>query len=59
MSKQVVEIFTGVDWRKWVAVFVLAAALVALPMLAEHLPGPLGSLFVQHAYACPVGGTCG
>src|SRR5688500_14266635 len=34
MSKQVAEILKGVDWRKFVAALVLAAALSGLPVLA-------------------------
>ncbi len=46
-------------WRKFVAAFVLAAALTGLPLLAANVPGPLSSIFAQPAYACPVSGTCG
>jgi hypothetical protein len=59
MNKQVAEVLKGVDWRKFVAALLLAAALSGLPVLADTMPGPLGSFFVQSAYACPVGGTCG
>ena len=56
MSKQVTTVR---NWRKVVAALVLTAALIGLPVLAEIAPGPLSSFFVQHAYACPVGGSCG
>ena len=45
--------------RKVVAALVLAAALTALPVLAANVPGPLGQVFAQPAYACPLGGDCG
>lgn len=47
------------NWRKIVAALVLAVALTSLPALASHVPGPLGNIFAQPAYACPMGGNCG
>lgn len=60
MSKQVAAVLKEVDWRKFVAALVLAAALTGLPLLAANVPGPLSTLFVQTAYAgCSQGGSCG
>ena len=49
------------DWRKIVYAFALAVALTSITLLAANVPGPIGSLFVETAYAdgCPSGGTCG
>jgi hypothetical protein len=59
MSKQSVVVRSQRNGRKFVAALVLAAALTGLPLLAANVPGPLSTFFVQQAYACPVGGTCG
>jgi len=47
------------NWRKMLAALVIAAVLTGLPVLAATVPGPLGNVFAQSAYACPVGGECG
>jgi hypothetical protein len=60
MSKQVTEVLRGVEWRKFVAALLLAAALSGLPLLTVNVPGPLSALFVQSVYAgCSQGGSCG
>lgn len=62
MSKQVAQVSPAPvvrNWRKAIAALVLAAALTGLPVLAANVPGPLSNVFVQPAYACPIGGHCG
>lgn len=62
MSKQfavVSKIAAVGKFRKAIAALVLAAALTGLPVLAANVPGPVGAIFAQPAYACPIGGTCG
>ncbi len=56
MSKQVAIVR---DRRKMVAALVLAVALTGLSLVAANVPGPLSSLFVETAYACPMSGSCG